>query len=152
MPTPISLNLVDYSNEPSSVKFYGVTLDATNYAAVAADALAVRLGIEGVSLLNEKSMTASIPLHTASGVAPSDVLAQREWVMRVYFTDNVNGKRGTMTIPGPDTSLLTIVGDEVSLTTGTEMTALVDALNGHAFSQDGNAITVTRAVITGRNG
>jgi hypothetical protein len=148
---PVSLNQIDYSGEATRTKFYGLAIDATNYAAVSADAAEMRLGIEGISLCNETSMTGSVVLHAASGTLPTSLYAQRELAMKVFYVDNVNGRKGDLTIPGPDMTLLTLTKDEVSLTTGTEMIALVAAINGHAFSRDGNAITVTGARIIGRN-
>lgn len=151
MATQISYNQIDYSNERTSSKIYVGTIDAASFTAQAAFANAWRAAVAGVSLCNEVSLTASLELHTANGVAPSNVLAQREFIIRVFYKDDVNGRAGSFTVPGPDLSLLTITGDEVSLTTGTEMIALVSATND-MVSRDGNGITVTRAVVNGRNG
>jgi len=150
MPTAVTLNLVDYSNEPTHSKFYISTLTSGNIVAQEAIAEAVRLAIEAISLCNEKSMTATLPLHTASGIAPTNVLAQRELAIRVFYKDNTNSRTGSLTIPGPDLTAVTVTGDEVLVADAGLMAALATALSV-TNSRDGNNITVTRAVVVGRN-
>lgn len=150
MSTPISLNLVDYSNERSSTKSYLLDFNPATWVANVALAMAWRVAVEALSLCNEVSMTASLVLNTASGVAPANKAAQREFLIRVFYRDTVNGRAGSFTIPGPDLALLTLSGDEVSLTTGVEVIAMVAATN-LMVSRDDNPIIVTRAILDGRH-
>jgi hypothetical protein len=69
------------------------------------------------------------------------------------MTDDVNGKKSHFTIPGPDLTNLTIPagGDLVTLADASIMADLVTAIEANVESEDNNAVTVTRAVIVGRN-
>jgi len=147
----ISLNQIDYSSEKTSTKMWVPTVTGATLDALSVLANLWRTAIEAVSLCNEVSLTMSLDLNTASGAAPTNVLAQREFIIRVFYVDDTNGRTGSFTIPGPDLSLLTVVGDEVDLTDGGEMAAIVTATED-LCSRDENPITVTRAIVTGRNG
>lgn len=156
MANPVStvhLNLIDYSGEKSRTQFYVQTIDATTYVADAAFANAIRTAIETISLCNEVDLSFSGEFHTANGAAPTNPNAQREIAIEVTYVDNTNGRKGRLTIPGPDLSLLTLAGDNVALSDGVSgpMTTLVAALQAGALSRDSHAITVTGARVVGRN-
>lgn len=150
MATKFSYNQIDRSNEKTSTGFWGPTLTALNFTGELAKADAVRVAAAAISLCNESALTANVIVHNASPVTPSSPFAQRELLVKVYYVDTVNGRKGTTSIPGPDLSLLTLSGDEVLLADGDVMEAFVTALED-TLSRDGNAITVTRAVVMGRN-
>jgi hypothetical protein len=69
------------------------------------------------------------------------------------LTDDVTGAKSHFTIPGPDLANLTIPegGDLVTLADASIMADLVTAIEANVESEDDNAVTVTRAVIVGRN-
>jgi len=87
-----------------------------------------------------------------SDTVPSDNFAQREIGLRVFLTDDVNGRKSHFTIPGPDLEALTILDgtDFVDLADAGIMATLVAAVEADAQSVDGNAVSVQRAVIVGR--
>jgi hypothetical protein len=66
--------------------------------------------------------------------------------------DGVNGRKSHFTVPGPDLDALTIFAgtDLVDLEDASVMADLVTSVEAGALSADGNAVTVTRAVIVGR--
>jgi len=74
--------------------------------------------------------------------------------LRIFYEDAVANKRHHFTIPGPDltiTDLLNPGTDKVELDANSEMINLVIALEAECLSPAGNAITVTRARVVGRN-
>lgn len=143
----------DYSNELSRTKLYFDNIDAggANYDAVVAAMVNVQNAIEAITLLLDAGYGYSDTIGADPGTIPSNKEAQRESVLRVFFTDAL-GFKGSFTIPGPDKSLLTVQqgSDEVLLADAGVMQDLVDAVEGGAQSKFGQAITVTRAVLTGR--
>lgn len=154
MPAVSVLNLpyVDHSNEKSSVAWNVLELNALNYGAIVLDGNDVRTAISAISLCNESNLTVSAIVHAANGAIPADVHAQRELALRVFYTDNVNGRKGHLSIPGPDLTLLQLAGDEVGLADNSVMEDLVVVMSaGKVVSRDGNFITVTGARIVGRN-
>lgn len=149
--TQVKLGLIDNSEEVTHSAFYLEALDATNFAAINTAAGVVRLAIEAITLLNETRMTATLELHSASPVPPTDHFAQRELNLRLYYVDSV-GEKGYISIPGPDAALLNIgKHDVVDIATGAQMIALVIAVEADCKSRFGNSITVTGARLVGRN-
>jgi hypothetical protein len=82
---------------------------------------------------------------------PTDVMAQRESALRVFYSDDVTGEVYHISVPGPD-------WDTVDLLPNTDLADMADeplallivALEASALSPVGNAITVLRAVQVGR--
>jgi len=150
MATPITLSMIDYSGEPTRTSWHSPTLTAANLVAQTAIQDAIRLAIEAISLCNEDKLTAALVMHSATPTRPTNPNAQRELAVKVFYVDNVNGRTGTMTIPGPNLTALTLVNDEVVLADGDVMADFVTAFE-FANSRDGNNITVTAARLVGRN-
>lgn len=146
MPSFYGLTIADYSHELSMARFYvAPTIDTTGQ-------LALQNAVSGISL--GVIQTANLTISTVvSGSYPTDQLAQRELKVLVGYSDDVNGKKYTMTVPAPDVSLLTIAAgtDLIDITTGTEVLALVSAIETYGRSELGNAITVNYMRLVGRN-
>lgn len=147
----VSLNQVDYSNEATRSTWHTAEINGASYAAVATLAEAVRTALQAISLCNEKDFTATIFIHQSDGTPPSNVYAQRELAVRVFYKDTVTGRAGSITIPGPDLSLLTLAGDEVLIEDGDVMEDFKTAFELSAKSLDANSVVLTRAILTGRN-
>jgi hypothetical protein len=85
-------------------------------------------------------------------LTPTNVFAQRESALRVFYSDDVTGEVYHISIPGPD-------WDEIVLEPNTDLADLTDepvatlivAMEANALSSVGNAITVLRAVQVGRH-
>lgn len=88
---------------------------------------------------------------------PASALAQREFGLRVFFVSDTSAQSGHITIPTIDIASLTVVPgtDLVTLDDGDVMAALVAAMEAamvYRFANgDEETITVTEAVIVGRN-
>lgn len=149
--SPVSLNQVDYSNEGTRSSWNVAEITGATYVAVVALAEAVRTAIQAISLCNEKDFTATLVLHSSDGVPPSNVYAQRELAIRVFYRDTVTGRAGSITIPGPDLTVVTLTGDEVLIEDGDVMEDFKTAFELSAKSLDENAVVLTRAVLVGRN-
>ena len=78
--------------------------------------------------------------------------AQREVGLRIHVSDNVNGESGYFTIACPDLGTLSLdTAGDVLLADASVMAALVTQIETNVLSRDGNAVTVVRATIVGRN-
>lgn len=155
MPTKGFFGRRDHSNELSQIQLYFPTIAAggANFDAVIANITSVFDEIEVVSLCDNSGYGFRDVIVADPSTIPASNLAQRETGLRVFLTDDSNGKKSHFTLPGPDLANLTIPagGDLVTLADASIMADLVTAIEADAKSEDGNAVTVTRAVIVGRN-
>lgn len=148
----VTLTYLDYSREQSQVSFNvadpsGATFD---WAGLATTIDAVNDAIEAVTLCTRGPESITVELAAGSDLLPADADAQREAGLRIFYTDQVNGRKGHMTVPGPDKSLMAQQGfDEVSWA-GAEMSALESAIETNVLSRDGNAIQISKGVLVGR--
>ncbi len=132
----------DYGGEKSSVSLPMAAF--TNEATVRSAVDGVSLGVlQKVTTINDDSIISSANAASA--------YAQVELGLRVHVSDSVNGETGYFTIPCPDLGVLTLEGDGVVLADAGAMATLVTQMEANVVSRDGNAITVTRAEIVGRN-
>lgn len=78
--------------------------------------------------------------------------AQRELGLRFFLVDAVTGDKSYITLPMPDLAAVTLTtaGDEADMTAGAVAT-FVAWLEANAQINDGNAVTVDRVVVIGRN-
>ena len=83
---------------------------------------------------------------------PTDVLAQRESALRIFYSDNTTGEVYHISIPGPDWDAVDLLPNtDLADLSDAPMSGLVTALEANALSPVGNAITVLRAVQVGRH-
>ena len=145
----------DHSNELSQIQlgFDVMVAGGANFDTTIASMTAVFDEIETVSLCDSAGYGFRDQIGADPSTIPASNLAQRESGLRVFMTDDVNGKKSHFTIPGPDLANLTIPagGDLVTLADASIMADLVTAIEANVESEDDNAVTVTRAVIIGRN-
>ena len=145
----------DHSNELSQVQlwFDDVAAGGANYDTTLASMLAVHDEIETVSLCDIAGYGLRQQILADASTIPASNAAQRESGMRVFLVDDTNGKKSHFVLPAPDLTNLTIPagGDLVTLADASIMADLVTALEANLESVDGNTVTVTRAVIIGRN-
>jgi hypothetical protein len=154
MTSKVTVSFRDHSNEVGRTQFLldEIAGDGSNYAALVTAASTIQGAIDDITLLDDAGYQLADILGSDPGSIPASNLAQREYGLRIYLVDN-QGWKGTMTIPGPDLSALTIPegGDAVTLADASVMAALVTALEADAISPDGNAVEVVRARVVGRN-
>lgn len=135
-------NYADHGGEKSSV---GMNLDDL------ANEAALRTAVEGVTIgvLQKATKVDSVDQVSSSNAASQ--WAQVELGLRITMNDATTGEQGYVTIPCPDLDNLTVVEDVVTLADAGVMAALVTQIEAHVLSRDGNAVTVERAEIVGRN-
>lgn len=147
-----SLSLMDYSGEKSVVQWSGpeitgVAFDVTTWksemdAIVDAimdltDCTRGKEGFSGVAASGSESL-------------PAVATAQREVGMRIFYQDDVTGKKYHLTIPGPQVADYPDAGsDEIDLA-DTDLASFVSSFETNAESEAGNAVTVYAARLVGR--
>lgn len=136
--------------EPSEVELDWETIINANEAGF-------RSALLGITLLE---LEAHHVLVSSERVVPPTIpaspWANREQGLRVFYVGNTSGEKRNFTIPGPDLAALTLQegSDLVVLADAGPMAALVTWMESNVFLPYGNAdeqVTVTRAVIVGRN-
>lgn len=152
----VSIGFIDHSGEKSTTKFYIEPFANTAAADLGTDLVdkhdAVKAAIAAVTLCNFTTSHMSVAYDVDSAVVPTDAFAQRETALWIQWQDSVNGKYGSMSIPGPDLDLLAQAGtDEVDLASNVAAIALTGVLELNLVSEFGNAINITRMRIVGRS-
>lgn len=152
MTAKISEGFVDRSGEHSSTQFYVGGGAGDDYTTAITDADDVHDAIGVVTLCNFTNQSLSIKTQVATPVIPTSEFAQREIALWIQYVDATTGKFHTMSIPGPDLSLVGQANtDEVDIASNVTMLALVVVLEANLVSEAGNAIEVVRARIIGRS-
>lgn len=91
-------------------------------------------------------------VDTKNPATPTDVLAQRESALRIFYADDTTGEVYHISIPGPDWDSIDLLPNtDLADLTDEPLATLVAALESDAESPVGNAITVLRAVQVGRH-
>jgi hypothetical protein len=145
----------DHSNELSQVQLYfdDIAAGGANYDATLVSIAAVHDELEIVSLCDVAGYGLRQQILDDASTIPASNSAQRESGMRIFLVDDTNGKKSHFVVPGPDLDNLTIDagGDKVTLADASIMADLVTAIEANLESVDGNSVTVSRAVVIGRN-
>jgi len=110
----------------------------------------LRNAIEGVTDCSLQKSQSTFVIETPANAVPSTTSAQREAVLRLTLADAVNGKKFTLSIPGPKPSMRTAGTDAASFAAGA-MQTLKNAIEDNCFSGYGNAVLVVSGRFTGRN-
>lgn len=91
-------------------------------------------------------------VDTKNPATPTDVLAQRESALRIFYADDVTGEVYHVSVPGPDWDAINLLPNtDLADLTDEPLATLVAAIESDALSPVGNAITVLRAVQVGRH-
>lgn len=141
MPSVI-FRYADFGGEKSSVRFPINAL--ANVAALQTD-------VEAVTNAALQTVTEISDTTAVSSANAASQWSQVELGLRIHLSDTVNAETGYITVPSPDLDALTLDGDEVELEDLSVMAALVTEIETNVVSRDGNAVTVIRAEIVGRN-
>jgi hypothetical protein len=91
-------------------------------------------------------------VDTKDPTTPTDVLAQRESALRIFYADDTTGEVYHISIPGPDWDTVDLLPNtDLADLTDEPLATLVAAIESDAESPVGNAVTVLRAVQVGRH-
>lgn len=149
----VSITFRDYNNETSIHSMDIPDLTAANFDSfVAAGNLIPDYydAVAGITLGNPGSERISARDILISQAPAGSAFAQVELKWLVFYTDNVTGKVYRREIPTPDLALLVANTDLLNLASGAGLT-WKNAAEALWVSPDGNAITITKAQVVGRN-
>lgn len=125
----------------------GANFDAimTSVAALGAALLASTECIQAREVFNQT-------VDTKNPATPTDVLAQRESALRIFYADDVTGEVYHISVPGPDWDSIDLLPNtDLADLTDEPLATLVSAMESNAFTPVGNNLTVLRAVQVGRH-
>lgn len=144
----------DRSDEISNVELSipDVSAGGADFDAVMADVAALGAAILAVTECVQAREMFNQAVDTKDPATPTDVLAQRESALRIFYGDDVTGEVYHVSIPGPDWDTVDLLPNtDLADLTDEPLAALVSAIESDALSPVGNAITVLRAVQVGRH-
>jgi hypothetical protein len=144
--TTLQTRFIDYSNEKSSAGVY--VADAITDA----NALLLNAAIVGMSIGTNQDAAILFRNEVFTGVStpPSNKWAQREIKFVCKYTDTVNGKTYSFSIPCADADLVVGNTDMVDLAAGAGLT-LKGRFDTHAKSELGNAVVLDSVMLVGRS-
>lgn len=142
----------DYSDEYSTLTVHVDDQDGADvWTQVTGWAQGLETALEGLSIATLVSIHYRQGAIAEDDTRPASAFAQRETGLRMFYSDDVDGAKYNITVPAPDLTAVAQEGtDDVPLSV-TEVAALVTWMQANMLSPQGNAITVDRAVIVGRN-
>lgn len=151
MTSKVTVSILDYDKESSTVGVRGADVTAGNFVAQEALMDAIVAAIDGVSIGTVYKNERTYAVNESPKTPPASKFAQRETKWLVRYTDDTdpNGD-GSFEIPAADLALLGTNTKELVLTAGAGQ-ALVTALEAGMVSKLGNAITVVDVIHVGRN-
>ena len=144
----------DWSKEISSfeLNFADIAAGGANFDAVKAGVVDVGTAILACTLCIDASESLKQATATPDPAVPSDQDAQREYGMRVFYSDDTTGKVYHFTVPGPDKSVMLLVTEsDLFDPTDEPLAWLITASEADGLSPVGNSVTFLRAVNVGRN-
>lgn len=149
----INVRLRDYSDEYTSTG-----LDVADMAGVTtwdtltgkADTLVTH--VEAHTIGQVVDVYGQQDTQAENDARPASAFAQREMGFRFYLRDSVNQKLSYFTIGTADLAIGSVqAGSDLLDLTAAPTAAFVTWIEANVLSQDGNAVTVERAKVVGRN-
>lgn len=144
----------DKSDEISGVEITvaDVSAGGADFDTVMADVAALGAALLAATECVQAREMFNQAVDTKDPATPTDVLAQRESGLRIFYADDVTGEVYHITLPGPDWDAIDLLPNtDLADLTDTPMDNIVIALETNGLSPVGNAITVLRAVQVGRH-
>lgn len=144
----------DKSDEISGVEMTiaDVSAGGADFDAVMADVAALGAAILAVTECTQAREMFNQAVDVKDPSTPTDVLAQRESALRVFYADDTTGEVYHISIPGPDWDSVDLLPNtDLADLTDEPLASLVTAIEANGLSPVGNAITVLRAVQVGRH-
>lgn len=156
MTSKFVMSFIDASGETSTVSVNMVDITAANFDTVLDGPsdlpAALQLAIAGCSMCNDYKSQVQLKPVLSSAALPNDQNAQRENALLVTMEDTVTLKKFTLSIPGPDRTLMGIAGSDMVNPASAQWVALVAALENSARSDIGNTINVVGGRFVSRRG
>lgn len=91
-------------------------------------------------------------VDTKDPATPTDVLAQRESALRIFYADDTTGEVYHISVPGPDWDAIDLLPNtDLADLTDEPLATLITEIESEAESPVGNSVTVLRAVQVGRH-
>ena len=143
----------DRSREMSAVELTvaDVSAGGADFDAVMADVAALGAALLAVTECTQAREVFNQAVDTKDPTVPTDVFANRESALRIFYADDTTGETYHISVPGPDWDTVDLQpNSDLADMTDEPLAALVSAIETNALSPVGNAITVLRAVIVGR--
>lgn len=143
----------DRSDEISTVEITTADVSAggADFDAVMADVAALGAAILAVTDCVQAREVYNQTVDTKDPATPTDVMAQRESALRIFYGDDSTGEVYHISIPGPDWDTVDLLPNtDLADLTDEPLASLVSALESNGLSPVGNSITVLRAVQVGR--
>lgn len=144
----------DRSDEISTVELSvpDVSAGGTDFDAVMASVASLGAAILAATECVQAREMFNQAVDTKDPATPTDVLAQRESALRIFYADDVTGEVYHISIPGPDWDTVDLLPNtDLADLTDEPLATLVSAIESDAESPVGNAVTVLRAVQVGRH-
>lgn len=144
----------DKSDEISTVELNipDVSAGGTDFDAVMASVATLGAALLATTECIQAREMFNQAVDTKNPATPTDVLAQRESALRIFYADDVTGEVYHISLPGPDWDTVDLLPNtDLADLTDEPLATLVSALESDAESPVGNAITVLRAVQVGRH-
>lgn len=151
MTSKVTISILDYDKESSTVGIRGDDVTAGNFAAQETLMDAIVAAIDGVSIGTSYKNERTYAVNESAKTPPASKFAQRETKWLVRYTDDTDPiGDGSFEIPAADLALLATNTKTMDLSAGAGA-ALVTALEAGMVSKLGNAITVVDVIHVGRN-
>lgn len=144
----------DKSDEISGVELNiaDVSAGGADFDAVMADVASLGAALLAVTECVQAKEMFNQAVDTKDPATPTDVLAQRESALRIFYADDTTGEVYHISVPGPDWDTVDLLPNtDLADLTDEPLAALVTAIEAGALSPVGNAVTVLRAVQVGRH-
>lgn len=162
MPSSLSFRLVDHSNESTTVTIPVANVTAVNFDEILGNAATqgrndLQTAIAAITTGYLAEVSAKAYADAIAGSAPADVWSQREIALRIWGRGQTSAKLYSITIGTADLDVLNPGDNDVVPLDGTEMAALVTALEENwQPTYDGaggttEAVVVERAQVVGRS-
>lgn len=144
----------DKSDEISGVEMTiaDVSAGGADFDAVMADVAALGAAFLAATECVQAREMFNQSVDVKSPTTPTDVFAQRESGLRIFYADDTTGEVYHVTLPGPDWDSIDLLPNtDLADLTDTPVDNIVIAIEANALSPVGNAVTVLRAVAIGRH-
>lgn len=142
----------DYSREASSVSVRGIEITAANFDAQWAMIHNLQLAITSLTL-GVVQAEGFVLKERLSNQAPSNGAANRETKWLVTYEDDVTYAQGTYELPCADveTETLRLANTDIADLTDALWIQFISDFEDYARSPLGNAVSVVKAIMVGRN-
>jgi hypothetical protein len=144
----------DRSDEISNVELTvaDVSAGGADFDAIMAEVAGLGAAILAVTDCVQAREVFNQSVDTKDPATPTDVMANRESALRIFYADDVTGEIYHISIPGPDWDTVDLLPNtDLADMTDEPLATLVSQIESDALSPVGNAVTVLRAVQVGRH-